>query len=863
MLSDLLYRARALFRRKRMEDDLDAELRFHLDRLTEQHVRTGKSPGESLRLARVALGGLSQIKEQCRDSWGVTWIDALARDLRYAVVRIRRYPRSAVVIGGSLALGITANTLMFSIFSASRNPTHLAGIHELVQIYESNYQGLRSPVSVPDFRDLKQVQRSLVGIAAYGTRIFNLSDHQRNPELVDGALVSLDLFRVLAIQPILGRTFAETDFRLGAPGTVIISHHFWQSRFLARTDVLGLSLIINATPHAIVGVMPAKFAFPFSSSVWLPWTDLSVDNRRHASSLQVVGRLPREADIERAKVELSAIMARSERERAVFVMPLYDALTGGGRMQTLVSLLLVAATFLLLVVCLNVASIRSTHALSRQRETATYLVLGASRGQVIQRFLTESLLVALVGGAFGILGAHWAIRYVTARFETEIPFWMDITLDESTLAFTAGLSLLVGIVSGLQPALQCSRSPLTAIKEGLSGSRRTTTLLQLFVLVQIAAAVLLLVGAKTAIDGLRSLLSRDLGITLDETRATSIQLLSDRYGSSQSRKLATTRLIENVRSMPGIEKVAAVDPMPLKDNWNTTRLAIDSDLPRAADMNRVQVADYLCTPNYFSMIGSPLLAGDSFPDGRGGTARPAAIVNRGLAQFLWGDDLSNAVGESIRVMDQPYEVIGVAGDSYHDPRASRPPLAVYRQFRADPPKRFSLLVDSQLSPEVLLGQLQAAVGKFDSALAVSGPESMQSLLDESISTTRASTHTFAVTSVVALILALMGVFGMAASLVTERSRELAIRRALGSSTTMAASLVLRQIAELTAIGLLVGTVGSLPMVGLLRSGFHGISEYPVMSYVSAWSAVGFTSVLAASFGALRVLQRRPVEELGT
>ena len=861
MLSDLLYRVRTLFQRKLLEDDLDAELQFHLDQLTEKHIQAGIAPAEASRLARIELGGLEQVKEECRQSWGLGWIDTLIRDSRYAFARMNRNPRWATVAGASLALGITATTLMFSVFNASRNPTHFERIHELVQIYESDRLGRRSPSSAPNYRAMKERQRSLTAVAAYGTRVFSISDQIAHPELVDGVLVSSDLFQVLGIRPILGRTFKEGEFNVGGPSTVIVSHSFWRSRLLARDDVLGQPLTINGNSHTIVGVMPSRFRFPFASDVWLPWTGLLEENRRLTRNLQVVGRLSEGATAEGVEVELGEILARAEQDRGVVATPLADALTGGVRMRRIISFLLVTAGFLLLVVCLNVASIRSADFVSRQHETATYLALGASRGDVIQRFLTESILVALAGGAAGLIGAHWAIQYITAKFASEIPYWMEIRLDEAALSFSLGLSVLVGIVSGLQPALQSSRTPLMALQEGPGGSRRTANRLRLFVLVQVAAAVLLLVGTKTAIDGLRNLQSRDLGFSLDGALTTSVSLLSDRYASAQSQRTATTELIESARAIPSVTQVAAVNPMPMKDGWNTTLVDAPDSQVASDGAERILVADYQCTPNYFSVTKIRLLAGESFREVGGAAEHREAIINRRLARSLWGDDPLAATGRSITVVGQPYLVIGVVEDSYHDPRATEPPHALYRQIAAVPTRRLSLLVQSQLPAEALQRPLADAIQKSDPTLAISNLMSMRSLFAESISTSRVSTYTLAVVSVVALILALAGIYGMAASLVKGQARELAIRRALGSSSAGALSLVLKQTSLLTATGVLIGTVLTIPMLGLLQSGFFGIADYPVASYGAAWLALGATSLAAATLAAYRDIRREPVEGL--
>lgn len=860
LLGDLRYRVRALFRRRLLEDDLDDELQFHLDRLTEKHIHSGMAPAEASRRARLELGRLDQIKDECRQSWGVAWIDALLRDFRFAIARMGRHPRSAAVTGISLALGITANTLMFSVFMAARNPTHFDRIHELVQIYESDSRGLRSHVSAPNYRAMKKLQQSLAAIAAYRTRAFSISDHLRHPELVDGVLVGPGLFGVLGSRPVLGRTFDESEFNAGGSGAVIVSHGFWRSRLAARDDVLGQPLTIDGNSHAIVGVMPSGFRFPFASDVWLPWTRLSEESSRHTRNLRVAGRLSAGVPAQGAEAELGGILAHTEHDRSAFLMPLAEALTGGDRMRTVISLLLVTAGLLLLVVCLNVSSIRSADFVSRQRETATYFALGASRAQVVQRFLTESVLVALAGGAAGVVGAHWSIRHITAQFESEIPYWMEIRLDEAVLAYAVGMSVLVGIVSGLQPALRSSRTPLKALQEGQSGSRSTSNLLKLVVAVQIAAAVVLLAGAKTAIDGLRNLQDRDLGFSLDGTLATSVPLLSDRFSSGESQRTAAAQLIESALSLPGVNRAAAINPMPMRDNWNTTLVDLPDSRSGSGGTEQVRVLDYRCTPDYFSVTQVRLLAGESFRRTGGATDRREAVVNRKLARFLWGADPLAAIGRSVTVAGQTYMVIGVVEDSYHDPRRE-PPRALYRRLADVPARRLSLLLDADLPAEMLERPLAAAVQKSDPTLAISSLMSMRSLLSDYLSVSRASTQVLAAVSVVALILAMAGIYGMSMSLVKGQARELAIRRALGSSDGGVVRLVLKQTSQLTAGGVLAGTALTVPVIGLLRSGFYGIAEYPAMSFATAWLAVAATSLAAATSAAYRAVQAEPAEGL--
>ena len=308
-------------------------------------------------------------------------------------------------------------------------------------------------------------------------------------------------------------------------------------------------------------------------------------------------------------------------------------------------------------------------------------------------------------------------------------------------------------------------------------------------------------------------------------------------------------------------KWPAVNPMPMKDGWNRTLVDVPDGHAAADGTEQILVADYLCTPNYFSVTKIQLLAGASFRETGGAVGRREAIINRRLARSLWGDDPLAATGRSISVVGQPYLVIGVVEDSYHDPRANEPPHALYRPLAAVPTRRLTLLVQSKLPAESLQRPLADAVQKSDPTLAISNLMSMRSVFAESISTSRTSTHTLAVISVVALILALAGIYGMAASLVKGQARELAIRRALGSSSGGALSLVLKQTSLLTATGVLVGTALTIPMLGLLRSGFFGIADYPVTSYGAAWLAVGATSLAAATLATYGDIRKEPVEGL--
>ena len=414
--------------------------------------------------------------------------------------------------------------------------------------------------------------------------------------------------------------------------------------------------------------------------------------------LEVIARLSPGLSPQATQAELSEVIARvtGSSERSVSVISFSERLAGVDA-RTTVGLMLLAAGLLLLVVCLNVASIQSADFLQRQRETATALALGASRTEVIRRFLTERVVVAIAGGALGVIGAAWTVRWIMARFEGEMPQWIEIRIDWETLLYTLVLSVLVGIVSGLLPALQSSQAPWRALQEGQGGSRKTALLLRGVVLGQVLAAFLLLVGSETAIAGLRSTKNRDLGFSMDGKQAISIPLTPDRYSSMEPRLEAVRQLLANVGSIPGVNRLAAVYPLPMKDRFSSTGVALPGAGSGTSAVERLRAASYRCTRLYFSAMEIPVLAGEFFSRSGDPTSRNEVILSASLARELWGYDHADAVGRSVDIAGQLYAVVAVVADTHHSP-VSVSGKAVYRQMESAPTRRLSLVFESDLPP---------------------------------------------------------------------------------------------------------------------------------------------------------------------
>ena len=786
-------------------------------------------------------------------------MDKLVLHFKYALARVKRHPRSAAVVATSLALGITANAVMFSAYRAIVSPQAFADTEDLVLVYESSSESRLTAFSAPTYIALERVQRSLSAIASHRSRSFSIADRAGGSGVIDTLVVSPGFFQVLEKQPMLGRPFEPGEHITGGRKAVVVSHKLWQSRLGASENVTGQSLRLDGDPYTIVGVMPEGFQLPTEVDAWLPDTRLAEGGRE--SLLQVIGRLSPGVSTQAAQAELSDVVAHvtGSSERSVSVISWSERLAGPGA-RTSAGLMLLVASLLLLAVCLNVASIQSADFLQRQRETATTLALGASRAEVIRRFMAESVVVAVAGGALGVVGAAWTIRWIMARFEGEMPQWIEIRVDWETLLYMLVLSVLVGVVSGLLPALQSSQAPWRALQDGLSGSWRTAFLLRGVVLGQVLAAVLLLVGSETAIAGLRSTGNRDLGFSMAAKQAIAIPLTPDRYSSLEPRLQAVRGLIASVASIPGVNRLAAVYPLPIKDQFNSAEVALPGTGLEASAVDSHRAASYRCTRQYFSVMEIPILAGEPFSRSGDPGSRNEVILSASLARELWGYEHADVVGRSVEIEGQQYAVVGVVADTHHSP-ISVSASAVYRQMEAAPTRRLSLVFDSHLPPGNLQQSIRTSVARFDPALGTASLQSMHDVLDTYMSLDQATTVTLSILAALALVLTLMGVYGMTSSMVVSRTRELAIRRVLGCSNAEVARLVLEKVARLGVIGVLAGAILSYPLVALVRNAVYGVGDLPVSSVVFVGLAVLGATLLAGSVPVWRAVRTEPFEVL--
>ena len=688
-------------------------------------------------------------------------------------------------------------------------------------------------------------------------------------ELIDGVLISSDLFSVLKISPMIGREFEEAEYHPGGPKSVIISRDFWLTRFSGQNEILGKSLTVDGDLFVIIGIMPKGFQFPWSAEIWIPWTRLDQMNSVYERRLHTIGRLHSNITLRIAESDLSAIVSHtlastgnSSLRRRARVKPL-DVTIVGARLKTTVSLLLLAAALVLLVVCLNISSIQAADSVTRRHETATSLALGATRSEVVWRCLTESVVISVAGGILGIVGSFWSIRYITATLQSQIPFWMEIDVDVPALVFTLILSILVGMVSGLQPAIESFRTPLQALQESREGSPRSDLWIRFLVVGQGSCAFILLISSIAAINGLRSIENDGIGLSLVGTSTFAVRLSSERYSSYEFLSQEIGQLQDRIDSISSIENSSVIYPMPLKDSILTMSLRPPSRESGSPDGEVIWVDSYVCTPEYFSILEIPFLAGNTFRKIGNSIDRSDIVVNSTLAQLYWGDDPLEAIGKSIHDGngESIYTVVGVIADFRHFPVISEPRRAMFRPMSIAPTKRLSIIVASDLSASVVHKGIRNAISQFDNTLGVSETISISSLFDESMSKTRATTYALTVFAGFALVVALMGTYGLASLSLAWRARELAVRRALGASEFQVILLIVRQTLRLAMIGCLSGAFLSFPIIRLLRSAIQGVPEFPFSTLPLVWMGILFSSMLATVIPCIKSLRVSPAEAL--
>jgi predicted permease len=868
-----------LWRRNRLEAELEKELRFHLDQHVSDLIARGHSAAQAQREARIALGGPEQVKQNCREARGTRWAEELLQDTRYAFRTFRHKPGFAIITVLISALGIGATTVMFAlIHSVLLKPLPFAQPDKLVVLHGYlEHLGEVWGYSYPDFKDIHQQSRTLM--VAGWTYTGGTISAPGDPEYVDGRRISANLFPTLGISPLYGRAFRSEEDRPGSAPVAMISYNLWQRRFAGDRAALGKELTFDGQNYVIIGITPPGFQLSGETDVFTPLGQ-SADPRmqnRSAAFVKVVARLASGVTLNQAQAELRLINRSLARD--------YPKSDAGVRMlvrpfmQDMVKdvrgtlwLLLSAVGLVLFIACVNIASLFLIRAISRERELAMRVALGAGRGRLIRQRMTESAVLGLCGGLVGIFVATVSLHPFVALWPGSLPRADEIRLDWRVLCFAIGMSLVCGLLFGLAPAL---RVPMQSLEQALRGGGRTVTagsrhLHSPFVISEIALAVVLLVSAGMLAHTLLTLSSLNPGLDPKNVLTARFAISPNALADPSRIRSAWQEVLDRARQVPDVQYAALADIVPMREGENVLDYRTTST-PLPPGKAPFALASSV-TPDYLKVMGIPLHQGRFFDEQDREGSEPVVVVDENLAQHAFGR--KDVVGKRlwIQAMGAPARIIGVVGHVRHWGLAGDDQSPVHDQMYypfAQVPvpllhffsSVMSITIRTRTSPLTIVEPLQRELRGASADQALYDIRDMEQLIGASLARQRFLSFLFGIFAAVALLLACIGVYGVLAYLTRQRTSEIGVRMALGASAHDVMWLVLRQSLKMIAVGVGLGMIAALAAGRLLQHLVEGMRPVNAATYAMMISLLVLAALLASFVPALRASLIDPVKAL--
>jgi putative ABC transport system permease protein len=855
-------RLRSLFRKNRVENELREELRFHLEKQIEHNIADGMSAEEARYAALREFGGIEQMKEECRDSWGVRMFNEVAQDFHYGLRQLRRNPGFTAVAILTLALGIGANTAIFTVVnSVLLQPLPYHDSSQLAQVYQSppakSFPGMTTFAVAPaNYLDWQKQNQVFASMAIYHFAGINLTGTAQ-PETLKAARVSADFFKVLGVQPWAGRGFSSSEEQPGHADEVILGTEFWQAHFGTDRNVLGQKLTFDGHVYTIVGIMPANFRFPGWAKVWIPlgWTAAESAIRGEHSYL-AIARLKPGVSFAKAQSEINTISSRLAQQYpnddagwGAVIVPLHEDLVG--EVQTTLLVLLGAVAFVLLIACANIANLVLEKSLGRGKEMAVRAALGASRGRLLRQVLLETSLLGLAGGALGLFSARFGVALITTTLAQELPRATEIRVDGWVFAFTLLVSLLTGILAGLAAGWHLARIDLNrALKEGLgrtdSDSRHSRTRGAL-VVSEIALSVVLLTGAGLLIQTLRSLQNTNPGFDPHNILTFTLVIPQTKYSDAGQKSRVFDAVVKRVRALPGVESVGGTDTLPLTGNEDHWPIAIGGR-PAEATSEQPEVETSLVSPSYLQTMRLPLLKGRFLNDSDRAGTQPVIVISQAMAKQFWSHE--NPLGKHLTAVFAPgmsFEVVGVVGNVRASSLANVAPVAaMYIPMLQFPNYVMSFVARTSVPPLSIVPAVTGAVHQVDPDQPLADVMTMDQVLDNSLARRRFSMLLLAAFAGLALILAAIGIYGVIAYSVSRRTHEIGVRMALGAERYDVLKLVIRQGLKLALLGVVVGVAGALALTRFLASLLYGVKPTDPVTF-TAVSLILIAVALAACY----------------
>lgn len=794
------------------------------------------------------------------------------QDLKYALRVFLKQPAFTLIAMLTLAIGIGANTTIFSVVNSIllrplpyREPDRLA----MVWMNNSRINISEDWHSYPNYEDYRNNTSTFEDIAIFNNRSFNLTG-DGEPERVRGAVASSNLFPMLGVSAVMGRTFTSEEDESGKDMVAILSHGLWQRRFAGDPDILGKTIALNGANRTIIGVMPAGFRFPEKDTeMWIPVAPSpQMKTNRNSIWLQAIGRLKPGVTIEQAQADMSGVSDRiieanpNQEGYRANIVSYHQQMVGNVKPALLV--LLGAVAFVLLIACTNVANLLLSRAAAREREIAIRTAIGASRARLVRQFLTESALLAVIGGGIGVIVAYWGLDALVALAPRDVPRLDQVRIDGRVLGFSLGISLVTGILFGLVPALHASKANLNeSLKEG---GRGTTTGIQgrkvrnSLVIIEVATALVLLIGAGLMIRSFMHLQKVDLGFNPDNLLTARVQLAGTKYRDDQAAVGFYKQLTERIEQMPNVEGAGAISTIFLSKTPNSSNFNIEGR-PQPPPTEQVEVPIDIVNQSFFTVMGVPLIRGRFFEERDGPNAPQVIIINETMARRFWPNE--DAVGKRMKFAspesDDPWiEIVGVVGDVRRTGFDAEVRPETFLPHAQAPARGLMMVIRTDSDPAKLTGAFRAAVRELDPNQPVFEVTTMDATLGEMMAQRRLNMILFGIFAAAALLLASVGIYGIISHNVTERTHELGVRMALGASRGDVLRLVLKQGMMLSGLGIGIGLAGAFALTRVMSSLLYGISSTDPITFVAIALILGIVALAACLIPARRATKVDPM-----
>jgi putative ABC transport system permease protein len=873
-----------MFRKKRKSNDFSAEVEAHLDLEAERLKEQGMSDEEARAAAHRAFGNVTRAQERFYESSRWVWWDQLGQDVRYGLRQLRRSPGFTLAAVLTLALGIGANSAIFSVADALIwKPLPIHQLDRVVMVMEARRENPSGwiPASPGNYLDWKAQNKVFEHLSAFLYVNINLSQggpYEGDPQRLKGVQVPADFFETLEVTPLLGRTFAPDDEQPGHDQAVILSYPLWQRDFGAGPGILGKVVRLNGRDRTIVGIMPRTFRFPGDAELWVPLAmPAPLKHSRFAKALFGVARLKPGVSLPEARTQMRDIARRlaeqfpqSNAGWTTSVFPLRAFLSGD--VPSYVILLMGVVLFVLLISCANVANLLLVRATRRSKEIALRVVLGASRGRVTRQLLAESLLVSLLGGTVGVLAAYWGVGLLRTGLGTgiaaDIAGWENIQIDHRVLIFTLLIAILSGLISGLAPLSVSIRSNFfETLKAGegmqMAGSRRQS-LRGVLVVCEVALAVMLLAGATLMARGLFQLLHRGDVPVASQVLTLRISLPESKYRTDEQATDFFDRTLGQLESLPGVRSAALATALPDTGVGSIDFEPITLEGQSGARGQQPIAVVEAVSPDYFRTLQIPLRAGRAFGKQDGAETIKVATVSEYTAKQLWpGED---AIGKRLKLGNSSgsgtgFEVVGVADNVPQSALDREPRLTVYLPYPQWPERSMQAALRVSGNPLLLAPAARERVYQVDREQPVYAVATLQHLVEDETAGLRYVAIMMAVFGGLAVMLAAVGIYGVMSRIVSMRIREIGVRMALGAKPRDVMALVARQGLLLTTLGVAAGIVGALGVARLLAGLFYGVRPTDLFTYVAVGLMLIGVALIASYIPARRATKVDPLVAL--